>query len=219
MRLFTDPKAFQAACIEARARGDLGLAPTMGFLHSGHERLMRQAATHATSALTIFVNPTQFGPTEDLARYSRDIEGDLKKAEACGIDLVLTPEPEAIYPPGFQTYVELGPLARDLEGAHRPIQFRGVATVVLKLFQLAQPTHAYFGQKDYQQLAIVRRMVRDFDLPVEIVPVPIIREADGLAMSSRNAYLNAEDRQRALCLSRGWGAAQVAFSAGEYESA
>jgi len=161
------------------------------------------------------VNPTQFGPNEDLARYPRDLAGDLRKAEQCGIGLVLSPPPDAIYPPGFQTYVEPGSLARELEGAHRPGHFRGVATVVLKLLQLAQPTHAYFGRKDYQQLAVVRRLVRDFDLPLEIVGVPTVREPDGLARSSRNVYLNVEERQRALCLSRALDAVRQAFRRGE----
>jgi pantoate--beta-alanine ligase len=215
MRVFEDPRAFQRACIEARNAGELALVPTMGFLHDGHETLMRLAAKHPTSALSIFVNPTQFGPNEDLSRYPRDPEGDLRKAERCGIELVLVPPPEAIYPPGFQTYVEPGALAQELEGAFRPGHFRGVATVVLKLFQLAQPTHAYFGRKDYQQLAVVRRMVRDFALPLEVVGVPTVREPDGLARSSRNVYLSADERQRALCLSRALRRAQELFQQGE----
>lgn len=219
MQVFHDPPAFQRACLDARRRGELGLVPTMGFLHEGHEALMRLAAKHATSALTVFVNPTQFGPNEDLARYPRDPEGDLRKAERCGIGLVLVPPPEAMYPAGFQTFVEPGALAAELEGAHRPGHFRGVATVVLKLLQLAQPTHAYFGRKDYQQLAIVRRLVKDFDVPVEIVGVPTVREPDGLAKSSRNVYLSPEERQRAVCLSRALEAGRSAFRAGERSAA
>lgn len=215
MQVFDDPQAFQTACIEARRAGELALVPTMGYLHDGHETLMRLAAQHRTSALSIFVNPTQFGPNEDLSRYPRDPEGDLRKAEQCGIQLVLAPPPEAIYPPGFQTYVEPGGLAQELEGTFRPGHFRGVATVVLKLFQLAQPTHAYFGRKDYQQLAVVRRMTRDFDLPIEVIGVPTVRERDGLARSSRNVYLSAEERQRALCLSRALRRAQELFTGGE----
>ena len=215
MRLFEDPKAFQAACLEARRAGGLGFVPTMGFLHEGHESLLRLAARHPTSALSIFVNPTQFGPSEDLGRYPRDLAGDLAKAERCGIDLVLAPTtPELLYPPGFQTWVEPGPLAAKLEGAHRPGHFRGVATVVLKLLGLAQPSHAYFGRKDYQQLAVVRRLARDFDLPLEVVGAPIVREADGLAKSSRNVYLTPEERRRALCLWRAQQAAMAALHAG-----
>ena len=219
MQVFEDPKAFQAACLEARRQGDLGFVPTMGYLHDGHESLMRMAARHRTSALSIFVNPTQFGPSEDLSRYPRVLEGDLRRAEASGIDLVFTPKPEVIYPSGFQTYVEPGALSTSLEGAHRPGHFRGVATVVLKLFQLAQPTHAYFGRKDYQQLAVVRRMARDLDLPLKVIGAPTIREPDGLARSSRNVYLSPEERNRALALSHGLREAQAAFDAGETRAA
>ncbi len=215
MQIFEHPSAFQAACLAARRSGDLGLVPTMGYLHEGHAALMRRAAEHATSAITIFVNPTQFGPNEDLNRYPRDLAGDLRRADECGIDLVLAPKPEDVYPPGFQTWVEPGALALDLEGRHRPGHFRGVATVVLKLLQLAQPTQAYFGQKDYQQLAIVRRLVRDLDVPVEIVGLPTVREPDGLARSSRNVYLSPEERVRALSLSRALGAVSSAFARGE----
>lgn len=215
MRVFTSPKEFQRACIEARRTGELALVPTMGYLHAGHETLLRRAARHSTSALTIFVNPSQFGPNEDLSRYPRDVEGDLRKAEACGIDLVLTPKPEDVYPAGFDTWVEPGALSLPLEGEHRPGHFRGVATVVLKLLNLGQPTHAYFGEKDFQQLALIRRLVKDFDVPTEIVGVPIVREEDGLALSSRNAYLSAEERVRALALSKGLREAQRLFDAGE----
>lgn len=216
MRVFEDPKAFQAACLEARAQGPLGFVPTMGYLHEGHERLMRLASQHPASALSIFVNPTQFAPTDDLARYPRDLEGDLRRAEACGIRFVLAPRtPDAVYPPDFQTWVEPGALATELEGAHRPGHFRGVATVVLKLLQLAMPTHAYFGRKDYQQLAVVRRLVRDLDVPTEIIGVPTVREPDGLAKSSRNVYLSPGERQRALCLWRAQAAAQDAVRLGE----
>lgn len=219
MRVFEDPKAFQAACVAARRDGDLGFVPTMGYLHDGHESLMRLAARHRASALSIFVNPTQFGPTEDLSRYPRDLEGDLRKAEACGIRLVLAPKTaDAIYPNGFQTWVEPGSLANTLDGLARPGHFRGVATVVTKLFQLAQPTHAYFGRKDYQQLAIVRRLAIDLDLPVEVIGAPTVREPDGLARSSRNVYLSPEERVRALCLWRGQQAARAALQAGERDA-
>jgi len=219
MEVFEDPRRFQQACLAARARGELGFVPTMGYLHAGHEELMRRAARHAASALTIFVNPTQFGPSEDFARYPRDTEGDLEKARRAGIGLVLLPAVDAVYPPGFQTYVEPGSIAAPLEGGRRPGHFRGVATVVLKLFALAQPTHAYFGRKDFQQLALVRRMTRDFDLPIEVVGVPTVREPDGLAMSSRNSYLSPPDRLRARCLSQGLRAARRAFAAGERDPA
>jgi pantoate--beta-alanine ligase len=190
MRVFEDPKAFQAACLDAREEGDLGFVPTMGYLHDGHEALMRRARAHRTSALSIFVNPSQFGPNEDLSRYPRDLPGDLRRAEACGVDLVLSPsDPASIYPAGFQTWVEPGPLASMLEGEHRPGHFRGVATVVLKLLQLTQATHAYFGTKDFQQLAVVRRLVTDLDLAAKIIGVETVREPDGLARSSRNVYL------------------------------
>lgn len=215
MRVFTDPKAFAAACREARTRGELGLVPTMGYLHEGHASLMDAARRHRTSALTIFVNPTQFAANEDLSRYPRDLAGDLRIAEQHGVDLVLAPDdPKVVYPDGFQTWVEPGALATDLEGALRPGHFRGVATVVLKLLNLAHASHAYFGQKDYQQLAVVRRLVRDLDVPVEIVGCPIVREPDGLAMSSRNVYLTPDQRQRALGISRGVQAARRAVADG-----
>jgi pantoate--beta-alanine ligase len=219
MQVFDDPKAFQRACLEARRQGELGLVPTMGYLHEGHASLLSAAARHRTRALTIFVNPAQFGPSEDLSRYPRDLERDLALAEAHGVHLVLAPPPEAIYPPGFDTRVEPGALAEELEGAHRPGHFRGVATVVLKLFQLAQPTHAYFGRKDYQQLAIIRRMAVDFDLPLEVVPVETVRESDGLAKSSRNVYLSPDDRRRARCLWLGLEAAKAALATGETDAA
>jgi len=214
MQVFEDPRAFQEACLAARREGDLGFVPTMGYLHAGHESLMHAASTHRTSALSIFVNPTQFGPKEDLSRYPRDLPGDLARAERCGIRLVLVPAPEDVYPPGFQTAVEPGAVSLPLEGEHRPGHFRGVATVVLKLLQLAQSTHAYFGRKDYQQLAVVRRLVRDLDVPTEIVGLPTVREADGLAMSSRNVYLSPDQRRRALAISSGLRAAQESFSKG-----
>jgi len=220
MELLTDPKAFQRACLAARAQGDLGFVPTMGFLHEGHESLLRQARRHRTCALSIFVNPTQFGPSEDLSRYPRDLERDLALARRCGVDLVLAPDdPARLYPPGFGTWVEPGPLAATLEGEHRPGHFRGVATVVLKLLQLAQPSHAYFGRKDYQQLAVVRQLVRDLDLPVEVVGAPTVREPDGLARSSRNVYLTAPQRERALGLWRAQQAAQAALAAGQRDPA
>lgn len=219
MQVFHDPVEFQTACAQAvRLHGELGFVPTMGALHAGHESLMRQAARRRASALSIFVNPSQFGANEDLSRYPRTLDADLARARRCGIQYVLIPTPEAMYPPGFETWVEPGSIANDLEGAHRPGHYRGVATVVLKLLNLARPTHAYFGLKDYQQLVIIRRLVRDFALPIEIVGGQTIREAGGLALSSRNVYLSPEERGRALSLHRALKLAHDAFDAGETDA-
>ena len=184
----------------------LGLVPTMGALHDGHLALVRRARReNATLAVTIFVNPTQFGTGDDLPEYPRDLGKDLELLRSEGADLVFAPAVEEMYPAGFDTWVEVGGLADRLEGAHRPGHFRGVATVVAKLLNLTRPDRAYFGQKDGQQLAVVRRMVQDLDLGVEIVAVPTVRGADGLALSSRNSYLTEEQRHaapviyRALC--------------------
>ena len=186
----------------------------MGALHDGHLALVGEALRHAEFVMcTIFVNPTQFAPNEDFARYPRDLEGDVRKLH--GASVVFAPEPAAMYPPGDETRVHVGALAAHLCGPHRPGHFEGVATVVTKLFAIAGPCTAVFGKKDYQQLAILRRVARDLFLPVEVIGHPIVREEDGLAMSSRNAYLSAEERQRALSLSRGLSAAARAFAAGE----
>lgn len=220
MRVFHEPTEFQQACMGAvRLHGELGFVPTMGALHAGHESLMRLASMRRASALSIFVNPSQFAAHEDLSRYPRSLDADLARARACGIKYVLVPTPEQVYPEGFQTWVEPGALASELEGAHRPGHFRGVATVVLKLFNLARPTHAYFGAKDYQQLAVVKRLVADLSLPIEVIGAPTIREAGGLALSSRNAYLSAEERARALSIHAALRAADDAFDAGETEVA
>ncbi len=197
----------------------VGLVPTMGFLHEGHLSLVRAARAECASVVvSIFVNPTQFGPTEDLAAYPRDLPRDLAMLEAEGVDLVWTPTPEIMYPPGYQTWVTVEEVTKRLEGEMRPGHFRGVTTVVAKLFNAVQPQKAYFGQKDAQQALVVRQMVRDLNFPLEIVVCPIVREADGLAMSSRNAYLNPAERQAAVVLSRGLRAAQTAFNNGERDA-
>lgn len=184
--------------------GRLALVPTMGFLHEGHLSLMREGVRRAgTCAATIFVNPTQFGPKEDLSRYPRDLEGDLSKCESAGVALVYAPEPATVYPKGYQTYVTVDDVSQGLDGASRPGHFRGVATVVTKLLALFRPDVALFGEKDYQQLQVIKALARDLELGVEIVGQPTVREKDGLAMSSRNSYLSAEERQRGLGLSRG----------------
>src|SRR5215212_6183018 len=191
----------------------IAVVPTMGALHDGHLALLRAARGKADVViLTIFVNPTQFGPTEDLAKYPRDEDGDLAKARAAGIDLAFCPDARAMYRSGSQTYVEVRELQKPLCGASRPGHFAGVATVVAKLFHATLPHVAVFGEKDYQQLAIIRRMTRDLDFAIEIASVPIIREPDGLALSSRNAYLSAEQRAAALALSKGLAAAAAAVT-------
>jgi len=209
------PDEARAACDAARARGArVGLVPTMGALHEGHLALVREARRHADFVMcSIFVNPTQFGPNEDFARYPRDLEGDVAKLD--GASVVFAPDVAAMYPPGDETRVRVGALAEHLCGPHRPGHFEGVATVVTKLFAIAGPCTAVFGKKDYQQLAILRRIALDLFLAVRVVGYPIVREADGLAMSSRNAYLKPDERQRALSLSRGLSAAARAFAAGE----
>jgi pantoate--beta-alanine ligase len=197
-------------------KGPVGFVPTMGYLHEGHVSLVRRARAECTSvAVSIFVNPTQFGPSEDLAKYPRDLKRDLTLLEEAGADLVWTPTPEVMYPPGFQTWVTVEGLTQPLEGAVRPGHFRGVTTVVAKLFNAVQPQKAYFGQKDAQQAAVIRRMTRDLDFPIEIVICPTVREKDGLAMSSRNSYLSPEERQAATVLFRSLSAAHAAHRRGE----
>lgn len=197
----------------------IGFVPTMGALHDGHLSLVRAAGERADCVVvSIFVNPTQFGPTEDLAKYPRDLERDQRLLEEAQADVVFTPAVEEIYPPGATTWVTVEGLDQRNEGRMRPGHYRGVATVVAKLFNIVQPDLAFFGQKDAGQLALIRRMVRDLDLPVEIVGCPIVREPDGLAMSSRNVYLKQEDRQRALVLHRSLLAAKEAFAAGERDA-
>jgi len=197
----------------------VGLVPTMGYLHAGHLSLVRTARVECASVIvSIFVNPAQFGPQEDLAAYPRNLRHDLKLLEAEGTDLVWTPTPEIVYPSGFQTWISVGEASRPLEGSMRPGHFRGVTTVVAKLFNVIQPQKAYFGQKDAQQTVVIRQMAKDLNYPLEVIVCPIIREPDGLAMSSRNVYLNPAERQAATVLYRALQAAQSAYSAGERDA-
>ena len=199
-------------------KGTVGLVPTMGCLHEGHLSLIKRAKEECGHVIvTIFVNPTQFGPNEDLSTYPRDLERDSSLIQPLGVDLVWNPSTEAMYPPGYQTWVEVEALTRPLEGALRPTHFRGVTTVVAKLFNATQPDKAYFGQKDAQQAAVIGQMTRDLNFPIEIVVCPIVREADGLAMSSRNKYLSGEERKAAAVLFRALSAAKEAYEAGERE--
>jgi pantoate--beta-alanine ligase len=193
-----------------------GLVPTMGYLHEGHLSLVRRAqAENERTAVSIFVNPTQFAPTEDLAAYPRDLEHDLNLLRATGVDLVFTPTDATMYPADFQTVVAVETISRPLEGASRPTHFRGVATVVAKLFNILQPARAYFGQKDAQQTVVLRQMVRDLNFNLELIICPTLREADGVAMSSRNARLTPEQRHAAPVLYRALLAARNAYTQGE----
>ncbi len=212
MRVVRRPQELGAAL----PRGGVGFVPTMGYLHEGHLALVRRArAENPFVAVSIFVNPLQFGPGEDYDRYPRDEARDLAMLEAEGVDLVFLPTPEALYPEGFSTHVEVtGPLTERFEGAHRPGHFRGVTTVVAKLFHLFHPDRAYFGEKDFQQLAVIRHMVRDLNFPLEVVGVPTVREPDGLALSSRNVYLTPEHRKEAPKLYRALLAAREAARSG-----
>jgi pantoate--beta-alanine ligase len=217
MRTVTETDELRRRTADWKARGlRVGFIPTMGALHAGHLTLIRRAIESADRVVTsIFVNPTQFGPSEDFARYPRDPERDAGLLADEGCDLLFLPAVETIYPRGHCTAVEVAEVSEGLEGAARPGHFRGVATVVTQLFSLVQPDVAIFGEKDAQQLAVVRRLVRDLHLPVEIIAVPTVREADGLALSSRNAYLGKEDRQAATVLFRALSAAREAIVNGE----
>jgi pantoate--beta-alanine ligase len=214
------PSEMRARAQAWRAAGKrIAFVPTMGYLHAGHVTLLDEGRRRGdVLVLSIFVNPTQFGPTEDLSRYPRDVEGDLAKARTAGVDVAFVPEPQDMYPDGYQTFVEVRDVSRGLCGDRRPGHFVGVATVVLKLFNLVQPHVALFGRKDYQQLQVLKRMARDLDLDVEIVGMPIVREPDGLAMSSRNAYLVGDERLRALALSRALDHAAETFDHGERDA-
>ena len=208
MKVLDTIDSFRAA--RAEARGSLGLVPTMGYLHRGHMSLVdRASAENDVVAASIFVNPTQFGPGEDFASYPRDLDRDLKMLEEAGVGLVFTPTPEEMYRPGAETRIDPGPIAALHEGASRPGHFGGVVTVVAKLFHIVKPDRAYFGQKDAQQLAIIRRMARDLDFDLDVVGVPTVREADGLAISSRNIYLDPDQRHAATIL---WKALDAARS-------
>lgn len=216
MQTISEISALRAALADARRAGrTVGLVPTMGAFHEGHLSLMRRAkADNDLCVVTLFVNPTQFNDQDDFARYPRDTARDAQMAEGEGVDFLFTPTPEAMYPPGFDTTVTVHALSGRLEGASRPGHFAGVATVVSKLLNLAQADRAYFGEKDWQQLQIVRALARDLDIPTEIVGLPIVREPDGLALSSRNVRLTPEQRSAALVLARALGGAQALAEAG-----
>ncbi len=204
----------------ARAEGKtIGFVPTMGYFHEGHLSLMRRAKAECDlCVVSLFVNPTQFGPSEDFQRYPRDFARDAALAESVGVDLLFAPEVEEMYPEGYQTYVEVTEVTRRLEGAARPGHFRGVATVCTKLFHIVQADRAYFGKKDYQQLKVIQRMVRDLNIPIEIVPCETVREPDGLALSSRNVYLKPDEREAATVLYRALCAGRDAILARERDA-
>jgi pantoate--beta-alanine ligase len=221
MQIISDIQQMQSLTSTLKREGRrIAFVPTMGFLHEGHASLLREGRTRGDClVLSIFVNPIQFGPAEDLERYPRNLDGDCAIARECGVDIVFTPTAAEMYPPGFQTGIRVKELALPLCGASRPGHFDGVATVVAKLFNIVQPDVALFGRKDFQQLAIIRRMAADLSLPVEIVGMPIVRDQDGLAMSSRNAYLSPELRHSALCLSSAIRLVRERYSTGERNAA
>jgi pantoate--beta-alanine ligase len=216
VKIIRTPAEMQCRSEAIRRTGKrIAFIPTMGFLHEGHLSLMREGRRRAQVVVaSIFVNPTQFGPNEDFGRYPRAFERDCEMMQEVPVDLVFAPEPEAMYPQGAQTWVEATEVTKGLCGAHRPGHFRGVTTVVAKLFNVVKPHYAMFGEKDFQQLRAIQRMVKDLNFDLEIVPMPTVREPDGLAMSSRNAYLSQEERQRALSLSAALEAAHREFTSG-----
>jgi pantoate--beta-alanine ligase len=219
MRIIADIAGMQTAARELRRSGTLALVPTMGALHAGHLSLVdvaRRDCTHV--AASIFVNPLQFGPHEDFSRYPRTFEADCAALTAAGVDLLFAPSAETLTPAGATTFIEVASLSNRLDGAHRPGHFRGVATIVAKLFHIVAPDRAYFGQKDAAQIAVLRAMARDLNFPVELVACPIVREPDGLALSSRNRYLTPEQRQRATILHRALDAAANLHASGEHHS-
>ncbi|KAB2925514.1 MAG: pantoate--beta-alanine ligase [Bacteroidetes bacterium] len=216
----TVPELHRALADHRAVGRSVGFVPTMGFLHEGHLSLVRRARQeNGAVVVSIFVNPAQFAPTEDLDRYPRDVERDSALCRAEGCDILFVPKPEEMYPDGFSTYVSVEGLSSRLEGTFRPTHFRGVATVVLKLFLLVRPDRAYFGQKDAQQCAVIAAMVRDLAVPVRLVVVPTVRESDGLAMSSRNVYLSPDERKRAPVLYRALSRAAERIAAGERDAA
>lgn len=219
MIVLKTPQEMQAWSLKTRQRGQaIAFVPTMGALHEGHLSLLREGRRSADKlVLSIFVNPTQFGPNEDLERYPRDEKGDFEKAKQCGVDIIFYPDAQTIYTKGFQTFIDVKKLSKPLCGARRPGHFKGVATVVLKLFNIIQPSLALFGEKDFQQLRVIQQMVRDLNLPITIKPMPIVREKDGLAMSSRNATLTPEERKTALAIPLSLQKAQTLVAQGEQD--
>jgi pantoate--beta-alanine ligase len=217
LKLIESVDEIQKTALSYRTSGkSVALVPTMGYLHEGHASLMKEGRKRSDLLVTsIFVNPTQFGAGEDFEKYPRDLERDMNIAADAGVDIVFAPSASEMYPAGYQTYVNVEEISLPLCGKSRPGHFRGVTTVVCKLFGIVQPNVAFFGKKDFQQLAVIRQMTADLNLPVEIVGMPIVREPDGLAMSSRNVYLSPEERQKALCLSRALGTARAAYRSGE----
>jgi pantoate--beta-alanine ligase len=217
MKLIESVSEMQQLALMAKGEGkSIALIPTMGYLHAGHASLMHEGRRRCDLLVTsIFVNPAQFGAGEDFDSYPRDLERDMAIAAEAGVDLIFAPKASDMYPAGYQTWVDVDTLTLPLCGASRPGHFRGVTTVVCKLFNIIQPTLAFFGKKDFQQLAVIRQMASDLNMPLVVVGMPIVREEDGLAMSSRNAYLSPEERQKALCLSRALAAARSAYKAGE----
>jgi len=205
--------------LRQKLKGSVGFVPTMGFLHEGHLALVRRAKTENSAVIvTIYVNPTQFGPREDFGAYPRDLDRDLELLRKEGTDIVFVPSDDEMYPPGFSSWVDVEKVTERLEGAARPGHFRGVATVVAKLFNIVQPTRAYFGQKDAQQVVVIKRMVADLNMDPEVVVVPTVRESDGLAMSSRNVYLNSKERQAATVLFKALMLAQQLRKDGEKDA-
>jgi pantoate--beta-alanine ligase len=217
MKIIKDLKDMQAQAGLIRKQGKvIGFVPTMGYLHEGHLSLLRRARKeNDIVVMSIFVNPTQFVPGEDYEKYPRDTEGDLKKASEVGTDITFLPEATEMYPDDYTTYVNVEGLTEKLCGRSRPGHFRGVTTVVLKLFNLVRPHRAYFGEKDYQQLVVIKKMVADLNMDLQVIGLPTVRESDGLAMSSRNAYLTPQDRTSALCLSSSLAKAEELMRAGE----
>lgn len=217
MKIIEDPRQMQEWSLQTRGRREtIALVPTMGSLHEGHLSLLREGKKRSDKlVLSLFINPTQFGPQEDFGRYPKNFQGDLEKAKRCGVDILFCPTPEEMYPKKFQTFVTVEALEKPLCGKSRPTHFRGVATVVLKLFNIILPHIALFGQKDFQQLQIIRRMAADLNLGVTILGMPILREVDGLAMSSRNLNLSPEEKRAALALSLSLAKAQALLDRGE----